>query len=125
MFRVPNRFREKTGALDSDDHYGNNGVFVIPWKKSGELICIASDGLGWEHVSARYHYKIRGEEYDTTPSWEQMCFLKNTFWGPEDLVVQYHPIKSEYVNCHPYVLHLWRKVGTNDFCERPRKHLVG
>lgn len=34
--------------------------------------------------------------------------------GPDELVallqwlIQYHPRESEYVNCHPNVLHLWR-----------------
>jgi len=28
-----------------------------------------------------------------------------------DCVVQYHPPRSEYVNNHPFCLHLWRPAG--------------
>ncbi len=26
-------------------------------------------------------------------------------------MVQYHPRRSQYVNCHPHTLHLWRPMG--------------
>ena len=29
----------------------------------------------------------------------------------DECVVQFHPPKSEYVNLHPYCLHLWKKIG--------------
>jgi hypothetical protein len=32
------------------------------------------------------------------------------FWCEEDCVVQYHPPKSQYVNNHPFCLHLWRPI---------------
>ncbi len=37
-----------------------------------------------------------------------MCFIKDLFWDEDDVVVQYHPAKSDYVNNHQYTLHLWR-----------------
>jgi hypothetical protein len=40
-----------------------------------------------------------------------MCRVKDMFFEPEEVVVQYHPRHSEYVNRHPYCLHLWRKRG--------------
>ncbi|HEX3577551.1 MAG TPA: hypothetical protein VHY33_03220, partial [Thermoanaerobaculia bacterium] len=43
-----------------------------------------------------------------TPTWREMVSVKNECWDDEDVVMQLHPKKSEYVNCHPYVLHLWR-----------------
>lgn len=39
-----------------------------------------------------------------------MCYVKSLFWEDEDAVFQIHPPKSEYVNEHPYCLHLWRPV---------------
>lgn len=100
---------------------GNNGAFLLRMTKlrDGFLFCIASDGAGWEHVSVSPSRKNR------TPTWREMGIVKDLFWDPEDVVIQIHPPKSEYVNCHPNVLHLWRKLGTNDFCERPPKELVG
>lgn len=44
----------------------------------------------------------------TCPTWEEMCVIKEMFFEPEERVVQYHPPESEYVNSHPYCLHLWR-----------------
>lgn len=43
-----------------------------------------------------------------TPSWKEMAYVKRLCWDSEDVVVQYHPRESEYVNYHPHVLHLWR-----------------
>jgi hypothetical protein len=39
-----------------------------------------------------------------------MCWMKDLFWDETDAVVQFHPAKEDYVNCHPHVLHLWRSV---------------
>jgi len=72
------------------------GVFLI-----GVLKIISSGPQGgWEHVSV--------STYDRTPTWEEMHFIKDLFWSPEECVMQLHPPESEYVNFHPYCLHLWR-----------------
>ena len=60
-----------------------------------------------EHVSI---HAIENKKQET-PTWDEMCFVKDIFWDEEDLVVQYHPPKSEYVNNHEHVLHLWRPIG--------------
>ena len=39
-----------------------------------------------------------------------MCHVKDLFWQDEEVVIQYHPRKSEYVNNHPFVLHLWKPI---------------
>lgn len=122
-FKVQERFRvTNAGRLSSDASYGNNGVFRIPFRsrKAGHnviLECIASDGEGWEHVSVK-------PTLPRTPKWSEMQFIKEQFWGKDDLVVQFHPPESSYINKHPYVLHLWRKKDTNDFCERPEIWMV-
>ena len=109
MFRVPNEYRlRKHPTYGSTEEDGNNGVFIIP-KDGYEIFVIASDGgldenEKWEHVSVSINRQ-------RCPSWEQMCFIKNLFWEEEDCVLQYHPAKKDYVNMHPYVLHLWRPVG--------------
>lgn len=117
MFKVPNGFRIRVGIMASTDDAGNNGAFIV--RSIGfahPLNVIASDGEGWEHVSVSLQHR--------TPTWEEMCFIKSKFWDEQDLVVQFHPPLSEYVNNHPYVLHLWRKAGTNDFCEMPPIKMV-
>lgn len=111
MFKVPNQFRLRTGAYGSTNAAGNNGAFIFP----NGIRCIVSDGAEWEHVSASLADRI--------PTWEEMCWVKDTFWSPEDCVVQYHPPKADYVNCHTYTLHLWRP--TVAVLPRPPSILVG
>jgi len=52
-----------------------------------------------------------------------MCFIKDLFWDGEDVVIQHHPKKSEYVNRHDNCLHLWRPVAVE--IPTPPKELVG
>lgn len=114
-FRVPEKFRLRTGRMGSDESFGNNGAFVVPLRRSQEVFIIASQGLGWEHVSV--------SRRDRCPTWEEMCQVKDIFWEPEDRVVQYHPPHSEYVNNHPNCLHLWRPIGVE--MPHPDPFLVG
>lgn len=101
MFHVPNEFRIREGKMRSMNSYGNNGAFLF--KHLGrKFYVIASDGLGWEHVSVSVVDKNR------CPTWEQMCYVKDLFWDPEDIVLQIHPPKSVYVNTPEFTLHLWR-----------------
>jgi len=85
----------------SDDSDGFNGLFRFMCK--GILVrCIASDGEGWQHVSVT----IEGEK--RPPPWDVMCEIKDLFWQDEDVVIQFHPAKSQYINNHSGCLHLWR-----------------
>lgn len=116
MFKVPEVFRVTSGPMGTDSRYGRNGVFFVKLHPH-DLRVICSDGGGWEHVSV----SVNGES--RCPTWEEMCLVKSLFWDEEDCVVQYHPPKSEYVNCHPYVLHLWRPMDFN--IPTPPSFMVG
>lgn len=88
-----------------------------------DIICIV-DGVGcpeipWEHVSAR----ARDRMGERMPNWTEMQMLKELFWEDEECVVQFHPPKSEYVNNHPHVLHLWRPLNLQ--MPRPPASAVG
>jgi len=123
-FKAPEKYRLKEGPMGSDESYGINGVFVIPIHIDCQIRCIASDGAGWEHVSISEMVNIKKKRpLVRTPSWNIMCKVKNLFWDEEDCVIQFHPPKSEYVNRHPNVLHLWRKIGVK--IETPPKILIG
>ena len=61
---------------------------------------IMSWGAGWEHCSVSMPTRC--------PSWEQMCSIKELFWNDDEWCVEYHPAKKDYVNNHPYCLHIWR-----------------
>jgi hypothetical protein len=81
------------------------------------LFAIASDGMGWEHVS------ISPIGVKRCPTWEEMSFVKALFWEANDCVIQFHPPQSDYVNNHPYCLHLWRP--TDSVVPMPDSILVG
>lgn len=104
MFKIPNQFRVRNGILGSnenDEGYQYAGAFIIPL--DGEFFSvIASNEMGWEHVSIAHPKKC--------PTWEQMCAVKELFWDDSDCVIQYHPAKKDYVNLHPNCLHLWRPI---------------
>lgn len=111
-FHVPEASRLITHPqLGSTAADGNNGMFTLPSPEPGwTLAVLCSDGMGWEHVSV---HAYRGGDCGTartmrTPTWKDMCFVKDTCWDDEDVVMQLHPRKSAYVNQHPHVLHLWR-----------------
>lgn len=87
---------------------------VYPGYKVRAVKIIASWGGGWEHVSVSLKNRC--------PTWDEMCMVKEIFWKDDEVVVQFHPAKSEYVNIHPYCLHMWRKIGSE--FETPPKAFV-
>ena len=96
------RYRIRGGPLASNRYDGNNGFFQLPGL-SRPLAAQISDGLGWEHVSV----SVIGHP-SVTPTWAEMCYIKELFWPDEECVVQYHPPKTDYRNLHEGCLHLWR-----------------
>lgn len=115
-FHVPHAHRIRTGRMASDNDAGNNGAFWLP-RRPGEppFFAIASDGVGWEHVSVSLPNRCL--------TWPEMSAVKAMFWDAEDCVVQYHPPASSYVNNHPHCLHLWRP--TRAVLPMPDDLLVG
>lgn len=65
-----------------------NATFVCSW------------GGGWDHVSVAF--------FDRCPEWKEMCEVKDIFFSEDEVCVQYHPKKEEYINNHPYCLHIFR-----------------
>lgn len=120
--KVPENYRLRNHAiLGSNSTYGNNGFFVIPHHKIALywFQCQVSDGMGWGHVSVSLikevnvqHTKGKAkwvkERVERCPTWEEMCYIKSLFFDDEESVMQLHPPKSQWVNNHPYCLHLWK-----------------
>lgn len=121
MLHVPEKYRITYGVMGSGTWAGNNGAFHLSLSNRTDAMVICSDGEGWEHVSVRMVDRSTGN--DRTPTWAEMCKIKDIFWDAEDCVIQYHPPKSEYVNNHPNVLHLWRP--TTQAIPLPDSILVG
>jgi len=108
-FKVPNKYRDRiTPGIRSTDDLGCNGMFIIPHFriKGYQLRVMASDGMGWEHVSVTV--APINKHATRCPTWEEMCWVKDQFWDDTDCVVQYHPPKSDYVSMHHFCLHMWR-----------------
>ncbi len=114
------RYRQRTGPMASND----DDLFGAFFIRVGtvDLIVIASSGdpeMPWEHVSLR----ARDYRKERVPTWKEMCIAKDLFWEDTECVVQYHPPKADYVNNHPFVLHLWKPIGIE--IPRPPSIAVG
>lgn len=86
------------------EHLGNYSFRQIGVRPMVALrvICSArleADGKRWMHVSC--------SRQDRLPDWQDLRLVKDTFIGRDRLAIQVLPRASEYVNCHPRVLHLW------------------
>ena len=81
------------------------GGIVYDKKTRTKLNFILSWGAGWEHCSVSIT-----DRYKRCPSWEQMCFIKDSFWNDDECCVEYHPAKKDYVNNHEYCLHIWKPI---------------
>lgn len=86
-------------ASNPDQH---NNRYIIKGPQERLLNLIVSNYDGWDHVSVSV---VDSEE---TPTWAEMCWVKDEFFDPHEVVLQYHPAKRNYVNIHPGCLHLWR-----------------
>ena len=110
--------RIRSGRYGSDASYGPAGAFMVVAPTSA-LLKIVSSGhdteYGWEHVSVSIEHR--------TPNWQEMCWIKDQFWNEDECVVQYHPPKRDYINCHPNCLHLFRPI--NVALPMPPPELVG
>lgn len=61
--------------------------------------CIERDGRRWLHVSCSRAKRI--------PSYEDLAHVKRVFIGEDRFAVQVFAPKTQHVNLHPNVLHLW------------------
>jgi hypothetical protein len=75
-------------------------VFRSAWGLQA-IVSVApeADGKIWEHVSVSHAERI--------PAWRELAEVRRVF-VPADLVaLQVLPPEAEWVNDHPYTLHLW------------------
>ncbi len=66
--------------------------YTVVWSYAG----------GWDHVSIN--------NFRRTPTWDEMCVIKDLFWDSDETVVQYHPAIDNYVNNLKNCLHLWKPI---------------
>lgn len=83
--------KAKSGA-DGAAYRNDHGLYVI-------ISGIEIDHKRWIHVSVSRKSRL--------PSWSDLKVVKNLFIGLEKKALQVLPAHKEYVNLHPYCLHLW------------------
>jgi hypothetical protein len=92
--KFPREFAMRGYFVDAE-----GGAFMVPFR-TVTLRVIATCGMDWDHVSVSLPNRC--------PNWEEMSYIKSLFWNDEECVMQLHPPRSEYVNNHPFCLHMWR-----------------
>ena len=99
---------------------GQDGIAgeVYDKKTRVKMNFILSWGCGWEHCSVSIT-----DRYKRCPSWEQMCTIKECFWNDDEVCMQLHPAKKDYVNNHNYCLHIWKPI--NESIPTPPSIMVG
>lgn len=73
---------------------------------------VERDGRVWLHLSLSHRGRM--------PHWSEIVEAKEAFLGAEARALQVFPARSEWVNIHPFCLHLWRCLdddGIPDFRE--------
>ncbi len=105
--------KQTTGMIikkEGPDGFGGT-VFPIEYKKGKVKVInnpekalhfIFSNGCGFEHLSVSTPLK--------TPTWEQMCKMKDIFWNEDEVCMQLHPKKEDYVDNMRYCLHIWKPI---------------
>lgn len=93
--------RDGFGGTVFPIEYKNGKVKVIN-RIDKALHFIFSWGCGFEHLSVSTPVK--------TPTWEQMQKMKEIFWRDDEVCMQLHPKKEDYVDNMPYCLHIWKPI---------------
>ena len=95
---------EKQKRLNTSDlRRSTYGIFDIPLKTGITALTIADNGVSdpdWEHISVSTSSRCL--------TWDEMCEIKNLFFNEDEVVIQIHPAKKDYVNFYEFCLHLWK-----------------
>lgn len=79
------------------------GFYAYRQAKTGMNVIVSvmreEDEQRWLHVSLAYKTRL--------PSWDDIKMVKSIFIGDNRFAYQVFPPVDQYVNLHPFVLHLW------------------
>lgn len=83
------------------------GIGGPSWR-AGDLLILATvqpavDESEWYHVSY--------SRQDRIPTHEDTLLVRRTMFKPDALAIAVYPPVDEYVNAHPYTLHLWQRLA--------------
>lgn len=107
--RHPLGFKHSTGD--------NFGWFEVPSIVNRHLklsVMVGPMDENWQHVSV-------STRLARCPYWEEMCQIKDLFFGEDKCVVQFHPKKKDYINIASNCLHLWALNDGTEFPMPPRE----
>lgn len=79
---------------------GQGWLHLDPKRPNKQARVVWSNGGGWDHVSVSWSNRC--------PTWEEMCRVKDVFFRKDETCIEYHPAEENYVNYHPYCLHIWK-----------------
>lgn len=102
-------------VVESGADGGMGFLYLDRNRPNKRAVVVWSNGGGWDHVSVSWSNR--------TPTWGEMCVVKDIFFYPEETCIEYHPAQSEYVNQHPNCLHIWRPQNTE--LPKPPTWMVG
>ena len=122
-FDLMNKYRAKEGQWSSKDN-DTHGLFFIPIAPhKPQKLKVISSGFKEQPDIAQNWYHVSVSLPNRTPIWAEMAMIKDIFYGENVTVLEFHPKKSEYVNFHPFCLHLWLNLEKE--IELPPKILTG
>ena len=90
-------------GFDMPENDGHRAVWIAKLGKYQGLFVMGSiaiyEDLVWYHVSF--------SRRDRIPSYEDICIIKDCWFGKDRWAIQVHPKADEHVNIAPTCLHLW------------------
>lgn len=89
---LPAGWKKAENRADGASYRSDHGLYVI-------ISGIEIDHKRWIHVSVSRKSRL--------PSWDDLKIVKNLFIGLDKKALQVLPAYKEYINLHPYCLHLW------------------
>lgn len=114
--------KQTTGLIiKKEKSNGFGGTYCIFEHKNGtaklkqQLHFIFSWACGFEHLSVSTPTR--------TPTWDEMCIMKDVFWRDDEECMQLHPKKENYIDNMKYCLHIWRPI--NQAIPMPPNIMVG
>jgi len=77
------------------------GTFINRARRLGAIFSVEreADGKRWIHVSVSHR--------DRLPTWDELRSVKDWTLGDARWAISVFPVAAEYVNDHPFCLHLW------------------
>ena len=92
--QLPINWSVRELGLDGGAYKSRNGLAVII------SCCIEEDGKNWVHLSV--------SRKNSMPTWGELVDVKEIFLGKNAVAIQVLPPRSEWVNVHPFCLHLYQ-----------------